>query len=77
MSPTDDFPIFTGTLLGSNHRIQDFLGEGGFAYVAKCEDTRTKKSVAVKICKKHPTVLRQAKEEVAGVDLSLVKIFWV
>lgn len=72
-SPSDDFPIFTGTLLGSSHRIQTFLGEGGFGYVAKCEDTQTKKSVAVKICKKHPTSFHQAQKEVVEVGLCLWK----
>ncbi|XP_044195963.1 homeodomain-interacting protein kinase 2-like [Thunnus albacares] len=62
---SDDFWTFTDILLGSTHRIQTFLAEGGFGYVAKCEDTRTKKSVAVKISKNHPTVFHQAQKELA------------
>uniref|UniRef100_A0A3Q1AWR2 Protein kinase domain-containing protein n=1 Tax=Amphiprion ocellaris TaxID=80972 RepID=A0A3Q1AWR2_AMPOC len=47
------------------HTVEDILGEGGFGLVAKCRNTQTKKTVAVKVNKGEEGVFQQAIEEIA------------
>uniref|UniRef100_A0AAQ6A0I8 Protein kinase domain-containing protein n=1 Tax=Amphiprion ocellaris TaxID=80972 RepID=A0AAQ6A0I8_AMPOC len=57
--------ITEGCKLGSCHTVEDILGEGGFGLVAKCRNTQTKKTVAVKVNKGEEGVFQQAIEEIA------------
>lgn len=54
-----------GYCLGKKHTVCKYLGEGGFGVVAKCYNREKKINEAIKICMGHPTVIRQAKLEVA------------
>uniref|UniRef100_A0A3P8S3S7 Protein kinase domain-containing protein n=1 Tax=Amphiprion percula TaxID=161767 RepID=A0A3P8S3S7_AMPPE len=56
--------ITKGCKLGSCHTVEDILGEGGFGLVAKCCNTQTEKTVAVKVNKGEEGVLQQAIEEI-------------
>uniref|UniRef100_A0A3Q1BG11 Protein kinase domain-containing protein n=1 Tax=Amphiprion ocellaris TaxID=80972 RepID=A0A3Q1BG11_AMPOC len=56
--------ITKGCKLGSCHTVEDILGEGGFGLVAKCRNTQTEKTVAVKVNKGEEGVLQQAIEEI-------------
>uniref|UniRef100_A0A668TNN2 Protein kinase domain-containing protein n=1 Tax=Oreochromis aureus TaxID=47969 RepID=A0A668TNN2_OREAU len=44
--------------------IKGFLGEGGFSIVTKCRNTKTNEFVAIKVNKKPPEILQQAKKEI-------------
>ncbi|XP_034556038.1 homeodomain-interacting protein kinase 2-like [Notolabrus celidotus] len=57
--------VFRGSLLGDSHRVESFLGEGGFGVVAKCRNTITDKYVAIKVNKNDPDIFRQARKEIA------------
>uniref|UniRef100_A0A3P8SCF1 Protein kinase domain-containing protein n=1 Tax=Amphiprion percula TaxID=161767 RepID=A0A3P8SCF1_AMPPE len=46
-------------------QLNNILGEGGFGLVAKCRNTQTKKTVAVKVNKGEEGVFQQAIEEIA------------
>ncbi|GLD55047.1 homeodomain-interacting protein kinase 2-like protein [Lates japonicus] len=61
----DDFLIFPGDLLGSSHRIQTFLGEGGSGYVATSEDTQNRNcsSVMTLIIQQSCSAQTEASEE--------------
>uniref|UniRef100_A0A3P8RPZ8 Protein kinase domain-containing protein n=1 Tax=Amphiprion percula TaxID=161767 RepID=A0A3P8RPZ8_AMPPE len=54
-----------GNTLGTCHVVEDILGEGAFGVVAKCRNTETQKSVAVKVNKGEEGVLQQAIYEIA------------
>uniref|UniRef100_A0A3Q1AKT7 Protein kinase domain-containing protein n=1 Tax=Amphiprion ocellaris TaxID=80972 RepID=A0A3Q1AKT7_AMPOC len=45
--------------------MEDIIGEGGFGVVAKCRNTDTNKTVAIKINKSEAGILQQAVEEIA------------
>uniref|UniRef100_A0A3P8U941 Protein kinase domain-containing protein n=1 Tax=Amphiprion percula TaxID=161767 RepID=A0A3P8U941_AMPPE len=45
--------------------LEDIIGEGGFGVVAKCRNTDTNKTVAIKINKSEAGILQQAVEEIA------------
>uniref|UniRef100_A0A3P8U5Y1 Protein kinase domain-containing protein n=1 Tax=Amphiprion percula TaxID=161767 RepID=A0A3P8U5Y1_AMPPE len=51
--------------LGNCHIVEDIIGEGGFGVVAKCRNTDTNKTVAIKINKSEAGILQQAVEEIA------------
>uniref|UniRef100_A0A3P8TXI2 Protein kinase domain-containing protein n=1 Tax=Amphiprion percula TaxID=161767 RepID=A0A3P8TXI2_AMPPE len=53
--------IFKGSTLGSCHIVEEILGEGNFGVVAKCRNTLTNKTAAVKVHKKK---LKNAIEEI-------------
>uniref|UniRef100_A0A3P8U2P8 Protein kinase domain-containing protein n=1 Tax=Amphiprion percula TaxID=161767 RepID=A0A3P8U2P8_AMPPE len=57
--------IRKGNTLGSFHVVEGILGEGAFGVVAKCHNTETQKSVAVKVNKGEEGVLQQAIYEIA------------
>lgn len=57
--------IFKGSIVGTCHRVEAFLGEGGFGCVTKCSNIETGKMVAIKVNKPHPNVVRQTREEIA------------
>uniref|UniRef100_A0A3P8RN81 Protein kinase domain-containing protein n=1 Tax=Amphiprion percula TaxID=161767 RepID=A0A3P8RN81_AMPPE len=57
--------IRKGNTLGTCHVVEDILGEGAFGVVAKCRNTETQKSVAVKVNKGEEGVLQQAIYEIA------------
>uniref|UniRef100_A0A3Q0S3W0 Protein kinase domain-containing protein n=1 Tax=Amphilophus citrinellus TaxID=61819 RepID=A0A3Q0S3W0_AMPCI len=59
-----DFDNFKGTMLGKFYKVEALLGEGCFGFVPKCLDTKTNKSVAMKVNKNHPEILQQAKSEI-------------
>uniref|UniRef100_A0A3Q3C3A8 Protein kinase domain-containing protein n=1 Tax=Haplochromis burtoni TaxID=8153 RepID=A0A3Q3C3A8_HAPBU len=46
------------------HKVEAFLGEGPFGVVTKCQKTKNKKAVAIKINKSKPEILQQAKLEI-------------
>uniref|UniRef100_A0AAQ6A4L8 Protein kinase domain-containing protein n=1 Tax=Amphiprion ocellaris TaxID=80972 RepID=A0AAQ6A4L8_AMPOC len=54
-----------GGVVAYCHTVEDILGEGGFGLVAKCRNTQTKKTVAVKVNKGEEGVFQQAIEEIA------------
>uniref|UniRef100_A0A3P8U5W7 Protein kinase domain-containing protein n=1 Tax=Amphiprion percula TaxID=161767 RepID=A0A3P8U5W7_AMPPE len=57
--------ITKGSTLGNCHIVEDIIGEGGFGVVAKCRNTDTNKTVAIKINKSEAGILQQAVEEIA------------
>uniref|UniRef100_A0A3P8RNG9 Protein kinase domain-containing protein n=1 Tax=Amphiprion percula TaxID=161767 RepID=A0A3P8RNG9_AMPPE len=63
--PTLNLSIRKGNTLGTCHVVEDILGEGAFGVVAKCRNTETQKSVAVKVNKGEEGVLQQAIYEIA------------
>uniref|UniRef100_A0A668S0X7 Protein kinase domain-containing protein n=1 Tax=Oreochromis aureus TaxID=47969 RepID=A0A668S0X7_OREAU len=63
-SSKDDLEISKGTLLGDHYEVEGFLGEGRFGIVTKCRNTKTNEFVAIKVNKKEPKILQQAKMEI-------------
>uniref|UniRef100_A0AAZ1XU73 Protein kinase domain-containing protein n=1 Tax=Oreochromis aureus TaxID=47969 RepID=A0AAZ1XU73_OREAU len=63
-SSKDDLEISKGSLLGGHYKVEGFLGEGGFSIVTKCRNTKTNEFVAIKVNKKPPEILQQAKKEI-------------
>ncbi|XP_025767751.1 uncharacterized protein LOC112848317 [Oreochromis niloticus] len=63
-SSKDDLEISKGTLLGDHYEVEGFLGEGGFGIVTKCRNTKTNEFVAIKVNKRNPEILQQAKKEI-------------
>ncbi|KAL3979017.1 tumor necrosis factor receptor superfamily member 10A/B [Sarotherodon galilaeus] len=66
--------ISKGTLLGDHYEVEGFLGEGRFGIVTKYRNTKTNEVVAIKVNKRNPEILQQAKmeiyilEELRGLD---------
>uniref|UniRef100_A0A3P9B7V5 Protein kinase domain-containing protein n=1 Tax=Maylandia zebra TaxID=106582 RepID=A0A3P9B7V5_9CICH len=60
----DDLQITEGTILGDQHVVEAFLGEGGFGLVTRCRNTKNNKTVAIKVNKSDPEILLQAKLEI-------------
>uniref|UniRef100_A0A8C4NUP2 Protein kinase domain-containing protein n=1 Tax=Dicentrarchus labrax TaxID=13489 RepID=A0A8C4NUP2_DICLA len=53
------------SLLAECHKVESFLGEGGFGFVTKCHNLVTDKMEAIKVNKNHPSVFHQARAEIA------------
>lgn len=49
----------------SEYSVLKFIGEGGFGKVAVCRKAITKETVAVKILKEDPEVMKYAEREVS------------
>ncbi|KAE8287160.1 Homeodomain-interacting protein kinase 2 [Larimichthys crocea] len=62
---SNELQIHIGSSLGHFHKVEGFLGEGGFGFVTKCRNLQTNKSEAIKINKNSPEVVRQAKSEIS------------
>ncbi|KAE8280298.1 Homeodomain-interacting protein kinase 3 [Larimichthys crocea] len=60
----NELQIYQGTTLGHFHKVESFLGEGGFGFVTKCRNLKTNKQEAIKINKNCPETVRQAKLEI-------------
>uniref|UniRef100_A0A669DF66 Protein kinase domain-containing protein n=1 Tax=Oreochromis niloticus TaxID=8128 RepID=A0A669DF66_ORENI len=63
-SSIDDLEISKGSLLGGHYKVEGFLGEGRFGIVTKCRNTKTNEFVAIKVNKRNPEILQQAKMEI-------------
>lgn len=61
---TDELQIYQGSTLGHFHKVESFLGEGGFGFVTKCRNLKTNKEEAIKVNKNSPEIVRQAKLEI-------------
>uniref|UniRef100_A0A669ER60 Protein kinase domain-containing protein n=1 Tax=Oreochromis niloticus TaxID=8128 RepID=A0A669ER60_ORENI len=48
----------------SHYKVEGFLGEGRFGIVTKCRNTKTNEFVAIKVNKRNPEILQQAKMEI-------------
>uniref|UniRef100_A0A3Q3FCF8 Protein kinase domain-containing protein n=1 Tax=Labrus bergylta TaxID=56723 RepID=A0A3Q3FCF8_9LABR len=57
-------PEYPWSSLGHFHKVEAFLGEGGFGVVAKCRNTITNKFVAIKVNKNAPEIYHQARQEI-------------
>uniref|UniRef100_A0A8C4HX10 Protein kinase domain-containing protein n=1 Tax=Dicentrarchus labrax TaxID=13489 RepID=A0A8C4HX10_DICLA len=62
---TEELKIYKGSLLAECHKVESFLGEGGFGFVTKCHNLVTDKMEAIKVNKNHPSVFHQARAEIA------------
>eukprot|EP00064_Thunnus_orientalis_P007357 superscaffoldBa00000811_g7377 len=62
---SENLQIFKGSTLGRCHKVEAFLGEGGFGFVTKCRNIDTDRVVAIKVNKNHPEIVQQAREEIA------------
>uniref|UniRef100_A0A8C4EEM6 Protein kinase domain-containing protein n=1 Tax=Dicentrarchus labrax TaxID=13489 RepID=A0A8C4EEM6_DICLA len=60
-----ELKIYKGSLLAECHKVESFLGEGGFGFVTKCHNLVTDKMEAIKVNKNHPSVFHQARAEIA------------
>uniref|UniRef100_A0A3P8UGW3 Protein kinase domain-containing protein n=1 Tax=Amphiprion percula TaxID=161767 RepID=A0A3P8UGW3_AMPPE len=60
----NNYEKILNTTLGTCHVVEGILGEGAFGVVAKCRNTETQKSVAVKVNKGEEGVLQQALYEI-------------
>uniref|UniRef100_A0A3Q3FFA1 Protein kinase domain-containing protein n=1 Tax=Labrus bergylta TaxID=56723 RepID=A0A3Q3FFA1_9LABR len=60
----DKLQLIKGSSLGHFHKVEAFLGEGGFGVVAKCRNTITNKFVAIKVNKNAPEIYHQARQEI-------------
>ncbi|XP_077367093.1 homeodomain-interacting protein kinase 1-like [Festucalex cinctus] len=65
LNKSDRFLIYKGSTLGQSYKVEDFLGEGSFGLVVKCRCTETGKMSAIKVIKNHPTIMHQARKEIA------------
>ncbi|XP_077409214.1 homeodomain-interacting protein kinase 1-like [Vanacampus margaritifer] len=65
LNQSDQLRIVKGSTLGQSYKVEDFLGEGSFGVVAKCRCTETGKMSAIKVIKNHPTIMHQARKEIA------------
>lgn len=66
MDDNDDHGlIYEGALLGKNHRVVEFLGEGGFGLVFNCWNRESRQIEALKCIGFEPESFQQAKVEVA------------
>uniref|UniRef100_A0A8P4GH69 Protein kinase domain-containing protein n=1 Tax=Dicentrarchus labrax TaxID=13489 RepID=A0A8P4GH69_DICLA len=54
-----------GSLLAECHKVESFLGEGGFGFVTKCHNLVTDEMEAIKVNKNLPSVFHQARAEIA------------
>uniref|UniRef100_A0A8C4FFX3 Protein kinase domain-containing protein n=1 Tax=Dicentrarchus labrax TaxID=13489 RepID=A0A8C4FFX3_DICLA len=61
----EELKIYKGSLLAECHKVESFLGEGGFGFVTKCHNLVTDKMEAIKVNKNHPSVFHQARAEIA------------
>uniref|UniRef100_A0A8C4HUW3 Protein kinase domain-containing protein n=1 Tax=Dicentrarchus labrax TaxID=13489 RepID=A0A8C4HUW3_DICLA len=52
-------------LLAECHKVESFLGEGGFGFVTKCHNLVTDEMEAIKVNKNLPSVFHQARAEIA------------
>lgn len=57
--------IYEGALLGKNHRVVEFLGEGGFGLVFNCWNRESRQIEALKLIRYDPESIQQVKVEVA------------
>lgn len=57
--------IYEGALLGKNHRVVEFLGEGGFGLVFNCWNRDSRQIEALKLIRYDPESIQQVKVEVA------------
>lgn len=59
--------IYEGALLGKNHRVVEFLGEGGFGLVFNCWNRESRQMEALKLIRYDPESIQQVKVEVANL----------
>ncbi|KAH6573248.1 hypothetical protein BASA62_003045 [Batrachochytrium salamandrivorans] len=68
-----DYILFVNDILGSQdaqqYQILDILGQGTFGQVVKCENTKTKELVAVKVIKNKPAYYNQSLFEVTILEM--------
>lgn len=57
--------IYEGALIGKNHRVVEFLGEGGFGLVFNCWNRDSRQIEALKLIRYDPESIQQVKVEVA------------
>uniref|UniRef100_A0A8P4KPW6 Protein kinase domain-containing protein n=1 Tax=Dicentrarchus labrax TaxID=13489 RepID=A0A8P4KPW6_DICLA len=60
-----ELKIYKGSLLAECHKVESFLGEGGFGFVTKCHNLVTDEMEAIKVNKNLPSVFHQARAEIA------------